>query len=166
MPDYELAREHLAEALFENGQVDRSLKIYDSVLKDSRNPEVIGVVASIYRKLGKHLRADELKQRANKRFKNLLNEFPEAMYSHAVGFYLEEGNNPKLALELTRKNIKLRPNSQSYQMLARAQLANNLIEEAEKAMELAMAMPVKSDDLLELYNEVKRQAKLADGAFE
>ena len=152
MPGSLLARGQMAEALHAVGESKEAVEIYESILKESTHPEFPAGLAVIYRRLGQTSRANELKRSATKGFKTLMRDFPEAMAGHASHFFLTEGNDLKLALELTQRDVELRPNSESYQALARAQLANDRLAEASASLAVALKMPVKSPGLAELQS--------------
>ena len=146
IPNYVAANEHLAEALHQLGQDDEATKIYESIVKQSDDPEFMHALASLYATRGKAAEARELDARATSRYEALLAKYPEAMYWHASEFYMATGNAAK-AVELLRKNLTLRPNSVSLTALARAELENKQASEAKVSIDKALAMPIKSADL-------------------
>ena len=155
MPGFLSARSQLAETLYAMGQSKEAVEIYASILSESTNPEFSAALAVIYRQLGQTTRANGLKRKAIKEFKALMRDFPEAMAGHASHFFLTEGNDLKLALELTQQDVELRPNSESYQALALAQLANDRLAEASASLAVALKMPVKSPGLVELQSTLR-----------
>lgn len=157
MPGSLSARSQLADALHAGGESDAAAQIYEAILNESQYPEFSASLASIYREMGKTKRANTLTLRATQGFKTLMQDFPEAMAGHASYFFLTDGNDPKLALQLTQANLQLRPTSKAYQALARAQLANDQVSDAAESIAIAMKMPVKSASLTELQSELQKR---------
>jgi tetratricopeptide (TPR) repeat protein len=161
---YIAANEHLAEVLHLMKKDDEAITLYENVIKLTPDPEFKGALAALYREHGKVKEANDLRAKAKAGYEELLKKYPEAMYWHASEFYMgSEGNDPKRALSLLRKNLELRPNSVSYTALARAQLANGDVPGAKESIDKALAMPVKSGELFwtaaRVYTLLKDDAK-------
>ncbi len=144
VPAHVAAAEHLAETLHFLGQDEESIAIYEDVTKRSTDPELMGKLARLYRAKGKTKEAEQLTAKATARYRELLKKYPEAMYWHAGEYFLEDGGDPKEALDLLKKNVALRPNADSYLGLAKAELANGLIADAKASITHALASPVES----------------------
>jgi tetratricopeptide (TPR) repeat protein len=161
-------REHLAETLHLRGLDDEATSIYEAIVAESRDPEFMGALASIYRAHGRGKEADLLKAKATARYGELLVAYPEAMYWHASEYFMGEGADTKRAQALLEKNHALRPNSVSLVALARAKLANGDVTGAKGDIEKALAMPVVSALLYataaRVYTLVKDEGKHAEYA--
>ena len=147
IPKYVMASEHLAEALHMLGKDDEARAIYEDITHRSTDPEFMGALAGVYRKLGMTKEADALKAKATARYGELLVKYPEAMYWHASEYFLGEGGDPKKARDLLLKNVELRPNSTSWVALARAQLAAGDAPGAKTSIDKALAMPLVGAEL-------------------
>lgn len=167
LPSYLMAKEHLAEALHLVGRDAEAISIYEGIVKHSTDPEFMGALAKLYAAHGRLPEARELTSRASAGFDQRLRTYPEAMYWHAAQFFLDQGNDPRKALALLRQNVAIRPNSESYTALARAELANGLNEDARVSIERALAMPVRSGDLFWTAARVYRRlgAETKSGQF-
>lgn len=163
LPAYVAANEHLAEALHRLGRDEEATTIYEEVVRRSDDPEFAHALAELYEQRGRSEEARALRAKARARYDELLEKYPEAMYWHASEFYLSIGEKKK-ALELLQKNVALRPNSTSLVALARAQLANDLVDEARASIDGALAMPVKSASLFWTASLVRRRSGRAEEA--
>lgn len=157
LPAYVAATEHLAEALHGLGRDEEAAALYEKIVHDSNDPEFLHALAEIRKAQGKRDEARELDARARHRYEQLLEKYPEAMYWHASELYLATGDAKK-ALTLLRANVTLRPNGASYVALARAELANGHGAEAKKAIDRALAMPLRSAALFWTASRVYRSA--------
>lgn len=162
LPSYPMALEHLAEIEALLGKREQAVKRYRDVIAKTENPEFMAALAGVLDDLGKKAEADELRKRAGKRYHELLKRHPEAMYWHAADFFLEDGGEPKRALELLKKNAKLRPGADSFVALAGAELENGKIDDAAKSIERALASPLRSAEL----DWTAARVKLAQGKTE
>ncbi len=161
LPSYVMAREHLAEALHLLGQDAEAIAIYEDVVLHSRDPEFMGALATLYAAHGRPADAAALRARAAARYDQLLVRYPEAMYWHAAEFFLGEGDDKAKALDLLRKNLALRPNSESYTALARAELANGMTAAAKTSIDRALEMPIRSGELF--WTAARVYGRLGDG---
>lgn len=146
LPKYPMAVEHLAEIEGLLGKRSEALARYEAVVEQTNDPELIGALAGLLESSDAK-RAKQLKQRAASRYDELLERYPEAMYWHAAGFFTEEGDDPKKAVRLLEKNLKLRPNAGSYAALASALLAVGKPEAAAENMDVALKSQVRRADL-------------------
>ena len=153
IPNFVTANEHLAETLHQLGRDEEATRIYESIVKESNDPEFMHALATLYDAHGKKAEALELSKKSASRYEALLVKYPEAMYWHASEFYMDIGNTPK-ALELLRKNVVLRPNSVSLTALARAEHASHLSAEAKASIDKALAMPVRSAELFSTASKI------------
>lgn len=143
LPDYPMAVEHLAEIEGLLGKREQAMKRYGRVIHLTDDPEFIGALAGVLEEQGRKDEAKKLRDRAEKRYDELLKKHPAAMYWHAADFFLSDAEKPKKALELLQKNLKIRPNAGSLAFLAAAELENGKVDDAEKHITEALATPVK-----------------------
>lgn len=142
MPTWITAEEHLAEVLVLTGRVDEALVIYEDVTSRSQNPEIFGVLATVYRNRGRIADADALDAKAKAGFDAYERKFPEAAYGHASEYFL--GRDPRRALAMREANVALRPNGLTIAALAEARLATGDAVGALEAIDRALATPLKS----------------------
>lgn len=155
-PGYPMATEHLAEIEFLLGNTDRALELYKAVIKQTDNPEFHVAIAGVYDSLGKKKEAAEHMERAKARNLELMKKFPEAMSGHGADFFLEDGQDASIALKLLSDAAKSRPNPESFQALAEAQLANDKLKEAQETIDKALNSPLS---IAEIYWTGARVAK-------
>jgi len=159
LPSYPMALEHLAEIEALLGKREQAVRRYRAVIEKTDNPEFMAALAGVLEEMGKKPEADALRQRAGKRYDELLKKHPEAMYWHAADFFLEDGKDPKKALELLKKNAKLRPGAESWAALANAELAVGKIDDADKSIQRALATPLRHAE----FHWTAARVKLAQG---
>jgi len=156
---YWLVDEHRAEITALKGDLTTAETMYRDIIKRTNSPEFMGALAGVLLEASaESTEAKEWIERANARFDEQIALFPEAAYGHALGHYLEFGP-PKRALELARKNFKVRPNADARIMLAQAELAMGDVKAARKAIDVAVASPWSTADL----HETAYQVYTADG---
>lgn len=155
-PGYPMAVEHLAEIEYLLGDHERAITLYKQAIKATDNPEFHIAIAGVYAEQGQEKLAKEHTDRARTRNLDLIKQFPAAMSGHSADFFLEDGEDAKIALELLTLNAKDRPNPTSFQALAEAQLANGLKDDAKVTIDKALATPVK---LAEIHWTAARVAK-------
>lgn len=158
-PAYVLAVEHLGEAEFRLGKLERSIAIYQGVIGLSKNPEYHAAIAEVFRKKGDTTAAKRHEAIAAERYAQWLREFPKAAAGHAVDFYLGAGNKPGKAAELARKDAELRPSSAAHVALATALLATGDMAGARAAIDKALAMQAKNAELYWVAGQVYGKAK-------
>lgn len=129
LPGWWLTQEHIAEIHLLQGHPEAALPIYERVVEETDNPELVGALAETYAALGRTDEAAAALARAKKRFDELLIAQPDLAGTHALEFLLE--HDPQRALEVARHNVQLRPNGESKLLLAAALQANG--EEAGAA---------------------------------
>lgn len=131
LPKYTAAKEHLAEASSRAGRIDDAITIYEGIVASSTDPEFMGQLASLYRGKGKVAMADALRAKATHRYEELLAKYPEAMAWHASEYFAGEGNDPARARALLQANVKLRPNPESLEALAKHERLAGEVARAE-----------------------------------
>jgi tetratricopeptide (TPR) repeat protein len=142
LPTWITAQEHLAEVLVISGNVDEAVAIYQDVTTRSRDPELMGALAAVYRSAGRIAEADLLDARARAGFDEYEKKYPEAAYGHASEYYLQ--SDPKRALAMREANVRIRPNGMSWAQVAESRLAVGDHAGAREAIDRALASPLKS----------------------
>lgn len=161
---YWLVEEHIAEILNRLGERDASIALYESLVERTHNPEFMDALADILREQGETARAEALVRDSRAAYERLLAQFPEAAAGHAIGHYLDRGDQPKRALELAIANHETRPNPDAKVLLARAHLAAGDPAAAEAVIREALRGPWDFADLHAVAAEVFAARGLADEA--
>ena len=112
-------------------------------------------MAGIAFEAGKDDEGKEWVAKARKRYEQQMAQFPEAAYGHALGHYLEFGDDPAYVLELAQKNYALRPNLEAAVMLAQAHMKAGDAKAAEKALKPTLKSDFKSAELYATAAEVQ-----------
>lgn len=139
MPGYWLVREHIAEIKGLQGDLEGSLAIYEIVVPQTQNPELMGAMAGILTALD---RADEAAvwiERADRLFAERIKRYPEAASGHALEHALEYGDVTQ-ALGLAEANAALRPNGIALNLLAEAYLKADRLDDAQATIARAKAL--------------------------
>jgi len=153
VPSYILAIEHLAESLTKQHKMDEAIALYNRIIHLSDNPEYKVALSEIYKQIKQPQKAGKLIEKSRLQYESLLVKFPEAMYRHAADFYLSHGDK-KRALNLLHKNLELRPNSDSYIALSKAQHVSGDLTSAKNSLISAFHMPPTSPDLCDLAKKL------------
>jgi hypothetical protein len=115
MPLYTHARVHLAELHLDAGRLDNALKLLLPI-QDSEDPEVSWRLAQLYAQKGEAHEASHHLARTRRSFECVLGRHELAFADHAVGFYLEEGDNPEKALQLAMLNLDNRATLRAFEL--------------------------------------------------
>ena len=122
MPPYTHARVHLAELHLDAGRLDTALTLLLPI-QDSEDSEVSWRLAQLYEQKGEVHEASHHLARTHRSFERALDRHELAFADHAVGFYLEEGDNPEKALQLALLNLDNRPTLRAFELSHEAALA-------------------------------------------
>lgn len=158
MKGYWLIDEHIAEILTLQGKIEEAKTLYLDILERTNNPEFMDAMAGILFEAGQGEDAKAYVARARKRYEDQMAKYPEAAYGHALGHYIEFGEDAAFALDLAKKNYALRPNLEAAVMLAQAQLKAGDAKAAAKALAPTLKSNFKSAELYATAAEV--QARL------
>lgn len=158
MKGYWLIDEHIAEILTLQGKTEEAKTLYLDILNRTSNPEFMDAMAGILFAEGNDEDAKAYIGKARKRYEEQTAQYPEAAYGHALGHYIEFGDDPAFVLELAKKNYALRPNLEAAVMLAQAQLKAGDAKAAAKALAPTLKSEFKSAELYLTAAEV--QARL------
>ncbi len=156
LPSYWLVEEHKAEILTLLGQQDAALRVYHDIIARTDNPEFMDAVAGILQERGDVAGARAMIARARAAYEDQLARYPEAAYGHALGHFLEFGDDPARTLELAEANHALRPGAEAKDALAQAYLGAGRAGDAQRVIEEALATPYVSADLHMTASEVYR----------
>jgi len=144
---YWLVDEHIAEILTLQGKTDEALTLYSDIIARTNNPEFMDAAAAIHQQAGRAAEAQALVARARAIYEAQLARYPEAAYGHALGHFLDFGDDPVRTVALAEANHRTRPNAEAKISLARAYLATSRIEPARTIIEEALATPWNTADL-------------------
>lgn len=152
LPSYYLATEHLAETEMLLGNPEQAAKLYESVYKQTGNPEFLGGLALAQLQL-KNADADDNLQRAKRDYQALVVKHP-AMYSqHAAKFFLKQGD-ANAALTLAKENLEVRQDIQSLILYASAAAEAGNNESACESLRRGLAGGARPPELLELQSDM------------
>ncbi len=138
-----LIAEHIAEIYVLQGKLEEAKAIYEDVIFETGNPEFMDALAGI---ASSEQEAANWSKQASAVYERQLQQFPEASYGHALGHYLEAGNNTK-ALELAKANYALRPYGEAEILLAQAYLQAGQLENAQTLIEASLTSVWDSAEL-------------------
>lgn len=120
MPGWWLVEEHIAEVLFERGQLDSAEARYLDLVARTGDPEFMDQLARIHAARGDEAASRAWVAKAERIHREHMARFPEASWGHALGHFLDFGS-PAEALDLARRNHRLRPNAEARELLAQAE---------------------------------------------
>jgi tetratricopeptide (TPR) repeat protein len=129
LPQYYLATEHLAETEALLGNWQRSAELYRQVSEQTDQPAFWHGLQLAESELGNASEALEAGQRADRNYRQLLDEYPLAFADHAVGYYLDTGRQQQ-ALQLAELNFANRQDVYAHLTLAEALAANGQQQQA------------------------------------
>lgn len=147
LPGYWLVDEHIAEILTLQGNTGEALALYDDIIARTDSPEFMDAAAAIHLEAGRNDQAHALIARARAIYEAQLARYPEAAYGHALGHFLEFGDDPLRTLALAEANHTTRPNAEAKISLASAYLKAGRIDAARATIEEALATPWNTADL-------------------
>jgi tetratricopeptide (TPR) repeat protein len=142
-----LVDEHVAEILTLTGKTEEAKALYLDVIERTGNPEFLDAMAGILKEEGKTDEAAEYVKKARAVYEEQLAKYPEAAYGHALGHFLETGDDPARALDLAEKNYALRGNGDAATKLAEAHLLAGDAKAAGKLVDKTLKTRWKSADL-------------------
>lgn len=154
---YWLIDEHIAEILTLQGKTEEAKTLYLDIIERTNNPEFMDAMAGIAFEAGDEAKGKEWVAKARKRYEEQMAKYPEAAYGHALGHYLEFGDDPAFVLELAQKNYELRPNLDASIMLAQAHLKAGDAKAAEKALKPILKTKFKSAELYATAAEIQQE---------
>ena len=125
------------------GRTPDAIRRLETVLTRTGRPEISQTLASLYARVGDHVRARKHRRRALATF--VTSAFRgEVLYLH----HLAELADPTAAVGWARRDLQLRPNHLTRSTLAVALLRDGSTEEAEAEMAAALATGLRDPRLL------------------
>lgn len=123
LPDYVLARVHLAELDAAQGDHAAAIARLEATLPLTDDPDVRSVLAAALVAAGRADAAAPHVAAARSGFDLLLARHPLAFADHAAEFFAGPGQDPERALALARRNLENRDTPAARALLARAEQA-------------------------------------------
>lgn len=142
LPGYSHASVHLAEIYIENGDYKEAQHLLSSVIEND-DPEVRWRMSDLFASKGDLQTANTELAIAKSMYDHLLSKHRLAFADHAAEFYLDSGNDPEKALQLSMCNFNNRPTPRAYDLATQAALANgrqDILETLTIAMQTKEAM--------------------------
>ena len=133
-PGYWLNQAHLAQMLAVRGDIAAAKLAYERIANRSVSPEIMDALAALYRVEGNAVQSRYWSGKSAAIWSERLNLLPEAAYGHAFDHQIFFGN-PRVALDLARRNFAARPYGDSAALLASAYLANGDPKQAQLTLE-------------------------------
>lgn len=118
LPAYAPARGHLAEVEAALGETDHALDLLRPLAGESDDPDYAAQLARILLETGASAEAQLWRDRAARRYDELMELYPDAFADHAAEFWLAAGNDPAKAFEYARRNAALRSTPRAAELLA------------------------------------------------
>lgn len=150
---YWLIREHIAEAYALMGRRQEAIELYQSVIEQTRSPDFINALATIYEDEGDS-RANELYAEADESFSRQYRLFPEAAVGHFVESLLKRRQPDRRVLDYAIRNHQWRPNGRAKYLLAKAQQQVGEAAAAKALMQNILSSPWWSGDVETLAMEL------------
>lgn len=125
LPAYAPGQGHLAEVEAASGETDSAITRLLPLTESSDDPDYAAQLARILREVGRADEADVWRDRAARRYEDLVVRHLEAYADHAAEFWLEVGDEPSRALRLALKNLEVRPTARARELVSRAVLARD-----------------------------------------
>jgi len=123
LPVYAPAQGHLAEVEAALGETETALLRLRPLTISSDDPDYAASLSRILNEVGRLEEACAWRAQAAARYDELVVRHPEAFADHAAEFWLEVGDDPHRALQLARRNLKVRRTPRAFELIARATLA-------------------------------------------
>lgn len=120
LPGYAPAQGHLAEVEASLGETDSAIARLRPLTISSDDPDYGAQLAGILTNLGRVEEAHEWRDKAARRYEELIASHTAAFADHAAEFWLEAGADPQRALRLAQKNLEVRQTPRAYELLIRA----------------------------------------------
>ena len=145
-PGWYLSLEHLAEALADQGEYDKALKIYKRVLKSNKDPAFIDAVAGVYEAKKMDAKAKKWSLRAQKAYAERLAQYPQLTTGHALDYFLEKGKL-ETTLKLAQANFDQRPSGEATIKLIQARLGMGHLTDAHILIEKLLKTPYSTPEV-------------------
>lgn len=143
LPAYAHAASHLAQI----EAPPRALELLAPIVAASDDPEFELLLAQRLQDSGRKADAEPHLARVRARYDELVRRHPAAFADHAGWFWLDEGKDPKRALELAKLNLETRKTEKAYELALLAAIAANSREEGCALAEQTSKLPNASEML-------------------
>jgi tetratricopeptide (TPR) repeat protein len=120
---YAPAEGHLADIDACDGDLPGAIERFRVLAASSDDPEYAANLADLLEAVGDATESDRWRDRAARRYDELISRHPAAFADHAALFWLAAGGNPDRAVELAKLNLDTRPTPRARELLARAERA-------------------------------------------
>ncbi len=140
-PEDYFALEHLAEANSLLQNYEKADQLYARVFQIRPEPVFARAWAEVKRARNEHAFADTLDAIAERALRSHVEAGRIAYFRELADFYLSVDRESEQALQLAKEDFKIRQDTGAYEILARAWLANNDLEKAQKYIAIAVSRP-------------------------
>ena len=141
-----LIEEHLAEVLAIQGEEQRALTMYRSIVDRVRLGEFMEALADAYEANGYTDLAAQWRHDAGAQYLADMRRYPQAVYGHGMDYFLT-GPDAAKALEIASANHALRPGPDAKIKLAQAQVRADRLANAKQTIDAALSTGWKTADL-------------------
>ena len=139
-PQYYLPWEHLGELRAIQGKYQEAAEIYREVISRNPEPEYYLILSQIEQQMGDTLEATQTAAEAEARYQEAIRQGQSEYYGEMAEFYLSQDTKLDVALDFALKHIKRTPTVFAYDTLAWAHYYNGNLEQAENAIQEALAL--------------------------
>jgi tetratricopeptide (TPR) repeat protein len=123
VPGYASAEGHIAEIDARDGDLSGAIERLRELAASSDDPDYAANLAGLLKLIGDTAESDRWRDRAARRYDELISHHPAAFADHAALFWLAAGQNPHRAAQLAKFNLDTRPTPRARELLARAERA-------------------------------------------
>jgi len=148
LPNYLPALEHKGRVLALKGDMNSAIEIYEKVSQKAVDPEPKSALAKLYLEVGKKEAADSLLKLVREQYEVYLKSDIKAFNSRIAKFYLQWNINLEQALELAQKELEIRQDIHTYDLLAWAYYKNGEPQKAWENISLALSKNNKDAEIL------------------
>lgn len=152
LPGYWLVHEHIAEVLWEMGDIKGADAIYADVVSRTGFPDLQDTYAEFLMEQGDDDQAAELLALADETWEERIAAFPDAAYGHAVGHYLL--TDPERAVVLAEAQLVEQPSAAARTTLADALFGVSRVAEAQAVVDLALETDWRHADTFALASRI------------
>ena len=154
LPAYGHAASHLATLV----PPAQGITLLQPIVAASDDPEFEMILAARMRTAGDVAGADAKLAHVRARYDELVQKNPEAYAEHAGWFWLDEGKDPRRALDLAKTNLAVRKTEKAHQLAILAALAAGARDEACAIGKDAAKVPRASEMLRGIAEGACKQA--------
>ncbi|GEM_PF-1064437 len=140
MPDFALALEHKAEIKMLEEQFDEAIRLYHRAIFSSKDPGLQIFLGDAFKRAGHPDSAATAWKLGESQYRARVREGDIGYLRPLALYYLDHGTQLQKALELAKKDMKIRQDIGAYSTLARAYLQSGRKEEALQTLKKAPSM--------------------------